>query len=138
MEDELEDKVLYQTYVSHMKLLSKFAVGVSSINSPLAYTWKLCRLYILRPEVIFCGLIIFIFFIYLQAVDNWSRGLLGKIATTFGYSKQKTKLKFLEGGGGGDSQCWDETHPHSAAFAVLGRRPRMEDRLVKSNLYGLM
>uniref|UniRef100_A0A6P4ETC6 Probable protein phosphatase 2C 68 n=1 Tax=Drosophila rhopaloa TaxID=1041015 RepID=A0A6P4ETC6_DRORH len=87
MDDELEDKVFYQTYVSHMKILSKFAVGFSSINSPLAYIWKLCRLYVLRPEVIFCGLILFVLLLYLQAVDVWSRSILGRIQATLGRQK---------------------------------------------------
>lgn len=130
MDDELEDKVLYQAYVSHMKLLSKFAFGISSINSPLAYMWKFLRYYFLRPEVLFCGIVIFIFLLYLQAVDVWSRGLLGRIQATLGYSRQKAnKLKLLDGSAA-DQQSWDATGQQSAAFAVLGRRPRMEDRFV--------
>lgn len=128
MDDELEDKVLYQTYVSHMKLLSKFAFGVSSINSPLAYIWKLLRLYLLRPEVILCGIIIFIFVLYLQAVDIWSRGLLGRIQATLGYTKQRQNKLRISEGSSGDFQHWEITKPSSGAYALLGRRPRMEDR----------
>lgn len=128
MDDELEDKVFYQAYVSHMKILSKFAVGFSSINSPLAYIWKLCRLYLLRPEVIFFGVILFIFLIYLQAVDAWSRGLLGRIQTTLGRQKANRLKLTNEASGHGDYQCWEEVRQQSAVYALLGRRPRMEDR----------
>lgn len=135
MDDELEDKVFYQAYVSHMKILSKFAVGFSSINSPLAYTWKLCRLYILRPEVIFCGVILFILLVYLQAVDVWSRGILGRLQATLG--RQKSNLKRIETAANGDHQSWEEVRQQSAAFAVLGRRPRMEDRfIIEENING--
>lgn len=129
MDDELEDKIFYQTYVSHMKILSKFAVGFSSINSPLAYLWKLCRIYVLRPEVIFCGIILFVLLIYLQAVDVWSRTILGRIQATLG--RQKTASRVLElSGHAGDHQSWEEVRQQSAAFAVLGRRPQMEDRFI--------
>lgn len=128
MDDELEDKVFYQTYVSHMKILSKFAVGFSSINSPLAYIWKLCRLYVLRPEVIFCGVILFILLLYLQAVDTWSRGLLGRIQATLSGRQKSNRIKLLEASGQGDHQSWEALRAQSAAYAILGRRPRMEDR----------
>ncbi|KAH8333693.1 hypothetical protein KR059_002478 [Drosophila kikkawai] len=128
MDDELEDRVFYQTYVSHMKILSKFAVGFSSINSPLAYIWKLCRLYVLRPEVIFCGLILFVLLLYLQAVDVWSRSILGRIQATLGRQKA---VKMMElSASAGDHQSWEEMKQQSSAFAVLGRRPRMEDRFI--------
>lgn len=128
MDDELEDKVFYQTYVSHMKILSKFAVGFSSINSPLAYFWKLCRLYVLRPEVIFCGVLLFFLLIYLQAVDTWSRGLLGRIQATLSGRQKSNRLKQLEGSGQGDHQSWEAVRSQCSAYAILGRRPRMEDR----------
>ncbi|XP_022226748.2 protein phosphatase 1L [Drosophila obscura] len=128
MDDELEDKVFYQTYVSHMKILSKFAVGFSSINSPLAYIWKLCRLYVLRPEVVFCGLILFVLLIYLQAVDVWGRSILGRIQASFG--RQKAAKMMEMSAMAGDHQSWEEVKQQSSAFAVLGRRPRMEDRFI--------
>lgn len=130
MDDELEDKVFYQTYVSHMKILSKFAVGFSSINSPLAYVWKLCRLYVLRPEVIFCGVILFILLLYLQAVDTWSRGLLGRIQATLSGRQKSNRMKLLEASGQGDHQSWETLRAQSSAYAILGRRPRMEDRFI--------
>ncbi|KAH8418802.1 hypothetical protein KR222_007533 [Zaprionus bogoriensis] len=129
MDDELEDKIFYQTYVSHMKILSKFAVGFSSINSPLAYLWKLCRIYVLRPEVICCGIILFVLLLYLQAVDVWSRSILGRIQATLGRQKAASRRMELSGGAG-DHQCWEELRQQSAAFAVLGRRPHMEDRFI--------
>lgn len=128
MDDELEDKVFYQTYVSHMKILSKFAVGFSSLNSPLAYFWKLCRLYVFRPEVIFCGVLLFFLLIYLQAVDTWSRGLLGRIQATLSGRQKSNRIKLLEASGQGDHQSWEAIRSQSSAYAILGRRPRMEDR----------
>uniref|UniRef100_A0A1A9VA09 PPM-type phosphatase domain-containing protein n=1 Tax=Glossina austeni TaxID=7395 RepID=A0A1A9VA09_GLOAU len=108
----------------------KESLGVSSINSPLAYIWKLCRLYVLRPEVLFCGVILFCLFLYLQAVDTWSRGILGRIQATLSGRHKTNRMKLLESSGQGDHQCWEELRPQSSAFAILGRRPRMEDRFI--------
>ncbi|KAG8034278.1 hypothetical protein G9C98_001362 [Cotesia typhae] len=93
MDDELEDKIIYQTYLSHMKLMSKIAVGgllPAGINGPLVYFWKLMRYYALRPEIVLCGAIIFIVIYYLQTVDTWSRSLINK----FYYTVSKTNSKF--------------------------------------------
>ncbi|XP_024946644.1 probable protein phosphatase CG10417 isoform X2 [Cephus cinctus] len=94
MDDELEDRVLYQTYVSHMKLMSKFAVGIptglnAGVNTPLGYFWRLMRAYALKPEVLVCGAVLVVMLVYLQAVDVWSRTLLGRIQYTLGRSTSK-------------------------------------------------
>lgn len=128
MDDELEDKVFYQTYISHMKLLSKFAVGVPPFNSTMAYLWRLFRLYFVRPEVLFCAIIIFVFLLYLQAVDLWSRGLLGRISNSFGYTRQSTRMQMLNGTSPAEKQSWEDVREYSAVYAVQGRRPKMEDR----------
>ncbi|XP_055386661.1 protein phosphatase 1L isoform X2 [Condylostylus longicornis] len=61
-------------------------------------------------------------------VDTWSRGILARLSASFGYSKSRAnKLKLLDCGGG-DHQCWEDTKKQSAAFALLGRRAKMEDR----------
>ena len=129
MDDELEDRVLYQTYVSHMKLLSKFAVGIPPLNSSLAYLWKLIRFYMLKPEVLICGVIVFIFLVYLQAVEVWSRGFLGRIQSSLGYTRtfRTSKLHILSSSQA-EKQSWEQKKDVSAVYAVQGRRPRMEDR----------
>ncbi|XP_012526700.1 protein phosphatase 1L isoform X3 [Monomorium pharaonis] len=94
MDDDLEDRILYQTYVSHMKLMSKFAVNIptglnTGINSPLSYFCRIMRIYALKPEVLICGMILAIILFYIQAVDIWSRALLGKIQYTLGRTTSK-------------------------------------------------
>lgn len=130
MDDELEDKVFYQTYISHMKILSKFAVGVPPLNSTFSYLWKLFRLHLLRPEVLLCGLIIFIFLLYIQAVELWSRGIAGRISSTFS-SRNSTvsRLQLLDSQNGlSEKQSYEIKREVSAVYAVQGRRPKMEDR----------
>lgn len=128
MDDDLEDKIFYQTYISHMKLLSKFAVGVPPLNTSLAYIWRLCRLYLIRPEVILFAIFISIFLLYLQAVELWSRGILGRISSSFGYSSGRINRMQLMTTTLAEKQSWELTKNLSAVYAIQGRRPKMEDR----------
>ncbi|XP_065085644.1 protein phosphatase 1L isoform X1 [Ochlerotatus camptorhynchus] len=131
MEDELEDKILYQTFFkSHMKLLSKFAVGVSPLNSSVGYVWKVMRVYLLKPEVLIAGLLIFVFVLYLQASEVWSRGFIGKISNSFGFTKGPRSGKLALLASAAEKHSWEDKRGHSAVYAVQGRRPRMEDRFV--------
>ncbi|XP_006571704.1 protein phosphatase 1L isoform X2 [Apis mellifera] len=138
MDDELEDKILYQTYVSYMKLVSKFAVGIptglnAGINTPLGYFWKIMRVYAFKPEVLICGAVLAIILFYIQAVDVWSRSLLGRIQYTLGRTTSKvSKLQFLvnDSVNNGVKLSWELKQGHIAAYAVQGHRARMEDRFV--------
>ncbi|XP_075153508.1 protein phosphatase 1L isoform X2 [Haematobia irritans] len=64
------------------------------------------------------------------AVDTWSRGLLGRIQATLSGRQKSNRLKLLEASGQGDHQSWEAIRSQSSAFAILGRRPRMEDRFI--------
>ncbi|XP_052897969.1 protein phosphatase 1L isoform X2 [Anopheles moucheti] len=141
MEDELEDKILYQTLSkSHMKLLSKFAVGVTPLNSSLSYVWKVMRVYLLKPEVLIAGLLICLFVLYLQAAEVWSRGFIGRISNSLGLGGKaggrSGKLSMLASAA--EKNSWDERTTGSAVYAVQGRRAKMEDRFVISeNINGI-
>ncbi|XP_032591805.1 protein phosphatase 1L isoform X2 [Drosophila grimshawi] len=64
-----------------------------------------------------------------SSADVWSRSILGRIQATLG--RQKAASRSMEAtGGAGDHQAWEEVRQQSAAFAVLGRRPHMEDRFI--------
>lgn len=133
MEDELEDRVLYQTYISHMKLISRFAVGLPLNSAPVSYVWRLLRIYILKPEVLILSAVLFVILVYLQAVDVWSRTLLGRLTCTIGRSTSKVqRLQYFVNGSvsGGEKFSWELKEGIIAAYAVQGRRPRMEDRFV--------
>lgn len=136
MEDELDDRILYQTYISHVKLMSRFAWGLP-LNYPnvsplayVAYAWRLLRVYILKPEILIFGTIIVFTLMYLQAVDVWSRNLIGRLQSTLTRSSQ-TKINRL-----GvftpdvEKNSWDFKSGPIACYAVQGYRPKMEDRFV--------
>lgn len=127
MDDELEDKVFYQTYISHMKLLSKFAMGVSPLNSTLAYIWKLLRLYFIRPEVVLFTALCIIFLVYINALESWSHSVLSRLTGSFRHNRGRPGLG-ASIYSAAERQCWEDVREVSAVFAIQGRRPRMEDR----------
>ncbi|XP_055682635.1 protein phosphatase 1L [Lutzomyia longipalpis] len=123
MDDELEDRVLYQTYATYMKFLSKIALGV-----PLNFTYmlRILRLYLTKPEVIICGLLFIVLIVYLHAVEVWGKDFVGRIQKTLGYSAKATKLLASYP----DALITEQLHQASACFAIQGRRPGMEDRFI--------
>lgn len=134
MDDELDDKIIYQTYVSHMKIMSKIAWGVPMNISPLAmgtYLWRLFKIYVLKPEIFVFGIIVFVVLMYIQTVHLWSNNLLGRLQYTLG-KNEKSKLQKLSYFNIGDVEksSWEKKMGPVAAYAVQGRRPKMEDRFV--------
>lgn len=121
-----------------MKLVSKFAVGIptglnAGINTPFDYFWRIMRAYALKPEVLIFGAVLAIILLYIQAVDVWSRSLLGRIQYTLGRTTSNvSKLQFLvnDSVNNGVKLSWEFKQGYIAAYAVQGHRARMEDRFV--------
>lgn len=135
MEDELDDKVIYQTYLSHMKIMSRIAWSVPLKLSHVTFTshiWRLLKLYVLKPEFIIFGALVVLILVYMQAVDVWSRNLLGRLQYTINKSATKSKTDRLSLFSSGDVEksSWQMKVGAVAAYAVQGRRPKMEDRFV--------
>lgn len=117
MDDQLEDKIFSQVYINSMKLLSKFAVTIPPLSS-----WGLFRFYL-------CAIFLFIVLFYLQAAIVWPRGLIQRITTNLGYTRKINRLP-MTSNSPEKKQSWEETKEGSSAFAVQGRRLKMEDRFV--------
>lgn len=128
MEDELEDKVLHQTYVSFMKILSRLTSSVA-FDTPVSYLWNMVRFYLLRSEVIIFTLGVIIFFMYLQTIGLWSRTLLSRLSQAVSPIGAVQRMKLLEGSDA-DKQSWELKGSLSAAYAIKGRRMHMEDRFI--------
>ncbi|CAH1391589.1 unnamed protein product [Nezara viridula] len=130
MEDELEDRIFYQSFNIHMKLISKFVVGLPLNSSHLNHFWRLFRLYIIKPEVLLLGLLMIIVFVYIQAVEVWSRSLVNKLRLSLSRSAQSRIHKSQFFNGDVESSSWDLREDSVAVYAVQGRRAKMEDRFV--------
>ena len=131
MDDELEDRIIYQTYVSHVKIMSKIAWGVPLNFSPLplvTYLWRMLRLYVLRPEILIFGMLVLVMVMYVQTVHLWSNNVLGKLQYTLGRGA-RSKLCQLNVADV-ERASWEMKVGPVAAYAVQGRRPKMEDRFV--------
>lgn len=141
MEDDLEDRIFYQTYVSHVKIISKFLLGGGSgasasafttslgSSTAMAYLWKLCRSYVVRPEVLFGVLVVFLLMVYMQAVEVWTRGFVGRVLQTTRGSGPRTARKIdLTMASPAEKHSWEMVRQVSAVYSIKGRRPTMEDR----------
>lgn len=125
MEDELEDRVFYQTYASHARLVARASLP----GWGWGWGWgRLARLYLLRYEVVLFSLAMVVVLMYIQAVDVWSRALLGRL----GSSRPRIRSSLLPSSPGNSEEhrSWDLKTSNAAAYALQGRRPRMEDRFV--------
>lgn len=116
MDDQLEDKIFSQVYINSMKILSKFAVTIPPLSS-----WGLFRFYL-------CVVILFIVLFYLQVATVWPRGIIHRITTSLGYTRKINRLQILPTNSPEKKQSWELTKEGSSAFAVQGRRLKMEDR----------
>ncbi|XP_060533174.1 protein phosphatase 1L [Cylas formicarius] len=132
MEDELDDRIIYQTYVSHLKIMSRIVwsipIKLSHLNGT-SQVWRLIKCYLAKPEIILFGFLIFFLFTYIQALDLWSRNLLSRFQ--HGIYNQAPKIRnsnmLLSGT---EKQAWEKKIGMIAAYAIQGRRPKMEDRFV--------
>ncbi|XP_028029077.1 protein phosphatase 1L [Bombyx mandarina] len=128
MEDEIEDRVLHQTYVSFVKILSRFTSS-TFLDAPVSYLWKMVRLYFLRSEVVVITLAIVIFLMYLQSIELWSRTMLSRLSQAMNPMSAVQRMKLMEGSDA-DKQSWELKGTLSAAYAIKGRRMHMEDRFI--------
>ncbi|KAI8427620.1 hypothetical protein MSG28_002106 [Choristoneura fumiferana] len=128
MEDELEDRVLHQTYISFMKIVTRFTSS-APFDTSLSYLWKMVRLYLLRSEVAVFTLGIILFFMYLQTIELWSRTLLSRLSQALSPINAVQRMKFMEGSEA-DKQSWELKGSLSAVYAIKGRRMHMEDRFI--------
>ena len=128
MEDDFEELVLREACTSQIKYISRLAIStigffnkLPSKLSFLSYFMKFC----IRPEVIFLlGTLILLICFYLQA--NWldTSGFLTKISNTLRFKTKKVPFVISAA----EKDSWDVRHKQSAAFAIQGRRNKMEDR----------
>lgn len=128
MEDELEDRVLQQTYLSFMKILSRLTNSVP-LDTPVSYLWKMVRLYLLRSEVLVFTLGVIIFLMYLQSIELWSRMMLSRLSQAMSPLSAVQRMKLMESSEA-DKQSWEQKGAQSAAYAIKGRRMHMEDRFI--------
>lgn len=73
MDDDLEDKIFYQTYVSHAKLLSRFASPANAaVSATMAAVLRFCRNSVLPRADIDWAFILLIGILLLSLWTTWA------------------------------------------------------------------
>lgn len=138
MDDELEDLYFLELFQSGMKVLSRVSLANPFSGSAmyLNYFWRMIKIYLFKPEMLLATLIIFIFLFFLHSADEWGRNFMANLKSGFG-------LKRVSGGGmrittsaAAERESWEKRIESGAVYAVMGRRPSMEDRFVLEQING--
>lgn len=126
MDDDQEENVLKQAYISQMKFLSRFfALGFVQRNQTGMGNFANFARFCLRPEILLIATIFFVVCFYLQAIELNGNGFISRISNSLRF-KSRSKLSFTKSEAESDS--WEIINRQSAVYAVQGKRPSMEDR----------
>jgi hypothetical protein len=127
MEDDFEELVIKQACASQMKFISRLAVNTvgffHKLPSHLTFLsfMKIC----IRPEIIFLlGTLIILICFYLQASLLDTGGFLKRISNSLRFKPKKVPFVISAA----EKDSWEERKQICAAFAIQGRRNKMEDR----------
>lgn len=134
MDDKIEDRIIYQVYLTHMKLLSSKLTSAKNKLNSIYIMWKYVQFYIVKPEVIFCLALLLCLLIISGNVFQNTNGFLKKISRSFtfvGYDN----FQLLADEKDALSRNWKFEGKNIGVYAIKGRRSQMEDRFViKSNI----
>uniref|UniRef100_A0A336MQ83 CSON015220 protein n=1 Tax=Culicoides sonorensis TaxID=179676 RepID=A0A336MQ83_CULSO len=137
MDDELEDLYFVELFQSGMKVLSRV-----SLTNPfsggmiyLSYLWRMVKIYLLKPEMLLATFILFVFLFFLHSAEEWGKNFMTNLKAGFGLKRP--------GFGGvkittsaAERESWEKKTDSAAVYAVMGRRPSMEDRFVLEQING--
>jgi len=135
MDDIHEDKLIYQVYLSHMKLLtSKFTSAKNKVNS-FHMMWKYFQLYIVKPEVIFFLIFLLCLLVFSGNLFLSANGFFKKINRNLSFVGYNNLQQLLADEKDALSKNWKFEDKNIGVYAIKGRRSQMEDRFViKSNI----
>lgn len=135
MDDKIEDKLIYQVYTSHMKLLS---LKLTSAKTKINYfynMWRYVQFYISKPEVIlFLALFIFICF-YTGNLFQYANEFMKKFNRKLSMNRFNDLQQLMIDEKDALSKNWSFVGKNVALYAIKGRRSQMEDRyVIKTNI----
>lgn len=118
-----------------MKVLSKFILGGSGAgagalgsSTAMAYLWRMCRVYLVRPEVLIGAIVIFLLMVYMQAVEVWTRGMVDRVWHNGHRPSTAARKIDLSLASPAEKHSWEKTSTVSSVYSIKGRRTTMEDR----------
>lgn len=123
-EEDVDQEIVYVQLFSHMKILSRFLVGLPWNAS---YVTQFICVYLLKPEIVVALIAFLVLFVVCFSNEPRCRCLLKKLhldkyicrkSLSFG-----NPIGLLK-----DQDTWNLQRDHCGVFALKGKRPRMEDR----------
>lgn len=135
MDDKIEDKIIYQVYITHMKLItSKLASAKNKFNS-FSNMWKYIQFYLIKPEVIFFLLFLLCLLIFSGNLYNSTNGFFKKFNRNFTFIGFNNLQQLMVDEKDALSKNWKFEGKNVALYAIKGRRSQMEDRyVIKTNI----
>lgn len=135
MDDYVEDKIIYQVYLTHMKLLSsKFTSAKNKVNS-FYNMWKYVQFYMAKPEVLFFLALVLCLLIFSGNLFQSTNGFLKKFHRSFSFIGFNNFQRLMIDENDALSKNWKFEGKNVALYAIKGRRSQMEDRyVIKSNI----
>ncbi|XP_026821193.1 protein phosphatase 1L [Rhopalosiphum maidis] len=135
MDDSVEDKIIYQIYLTHMKLLSsKLTSAKNKVNS-YNNMWKYMQFYFTKPEVIFFLALILCLLFFSGNLFRSTNGFLKKINRSLSFIGFNDFQQLMVDEKDALSKNWKFNGKNIALYAIKGRRSQMEDRyVIKTNI----
>lgn len=135
MDDSVEDKIIYQVYLTHMKLLSsKLTSAKNKVNS-FYYMWKYMQFYFTKPEVIFFLALILCLLFFSGNLYQSTNGFFKKINRSLSFIGFNDFQQLMVDEKDALSKNWKFDGKNVALYAIKGRRSQMEDRyVIKTNI----
>ncbi|XP_025196294.1 protein phosphatase 1L [Melanaphis sacchari] len=135
MDDSVEDKIIYQVYLTHMKLLSsKLTSAKNKVNS-YSNMWKYMQFYFTKPEVIFFLALILCLLFFSGNLFKSTNGFLKKINRSLSFIGFNDFQQLMVDEKDALSKNWKFNGKNVALYAIKGRRSQMEDRyVIKTNI----
>lgn len=138
MDDELEDLYFVELFQSSMKVLSRVSLTNPFSGSAmyLNYFWRIIKMYLFKPEMLLATLILFIFLFFLHSADEWGRNFMAHLKSGFGLKRPAFGGVRITTSAAAERESWEKKFESAAVYAVMGRRPSMEDRFVLEQISG--
>lgn len=135
MDDYVEDKIIYQVYLTHMKLLSsKLTLAKNKVNS-FYNMWKYVQFYMAKPEVLFFLALLLCLLFFSGNLLQSTNGFLKKIHRNFSFIGFNNFQHLMVDEHDALSKNWKYEGKNVALYAIKGRRSHMEDRyVIKTNI----
>lgn len=135
MDDKVEDKIIYQVYLTHMKLLSSKLSSAKNKVNLVHNMWKYVQFYVVKPEVMFFLALLICVLIFSGNLFQNKNGIFKKFSRNFSFVGVNNLQQLMADEKDALSKNWKFEGKNVALYAIKGRRSQMEDRyVIKTNI----